>query len=207
MKTWCHTWPPKFHFASRSHLGAEHVFPNVECQDVSNAFSSHLLCIILGKQTTRELLEQEAEQIQPLTIFFYRHIIQRGPIADYSQSAGYELCHFRSCTDVIAWSTLRGICLRHTLHQRLDQRHLRACWLSCAALVPLAMLSASTSCKAVTACDSPDLSAQGLGNPSVSNHSWPLWLSSVCQYKSVLKAHVEKIWSFYSRLVMLKNMI
>lgn len=72
-----------------------------------------ILCIGLGEQTRRELLEQEAE-IQPLTTFFCRRVIQRGPIAASSQSAEYELCHFKGCSDVIAWSTSRGICHRPT---------------------------------------------------------------------------------------------
>lgn len=80
---------------------------------ISNALSSHLLCISLREQATEKLLEQHEAEIQPLAIFFYRHVIPRGLIAVSSQSVGCELCHFRSCSDIIAWTTLCAICHRH----------------------------------------------------------------------------------------------
>lgn len=79
--------------------------------------------------TTREILEQESE-IQPIIIFFYSHIIQGNPIAVSSQPAGYQLCQFRSCSDVILGPLYRASVTDMLLHQQLDQssRAQLQCW-------------------------------------------------------------------------------
>lgn len=129
----------------------------------------HLLHITLGEQTTRG-------RNSALNNLFQRHVIQKAWLLSLlsHQNNKKSYCvksYFKSCSGVISWSTLCGICHRHTF-------------------APAAGLKLPQSSLV-------QLRSTGAGSPRdwwpvwISLKSgWPLWLLWVCQCKGIMRAHV-----------------